>query len=187
MNKLFPLLLLFLSFSIHAWESPEFEKDWDVHLKFGGWSHHQDSDVFGHYDFNESHNGIGIQAWKGIVGSKWHVGAEVFHMKDSFSQPATMISVSSKYEFIFDNKVLTHIDLLAGITVHDRSFIHHYYHRSDGEVIIAHSDIYRDVAVAPSLMLTARWFDRFDVDITHYPEFSTNHYSVTFIRFGLKI
>lgn len=181
------IILSIFSMSSFAADSPFFEDGLDTHIKFGGWSKHQDSKKYGSYDFNESHNGLGIQWWKGVKGTGWHIGAEYFQMKDSFGESAKMYSLASKYEFDFENEVLTSIDLLTGITLHDRSFVFHHYYRKDDAVVVTKRDIYRDTIVAPSLMVTFRFYDRFEIDITHIPEMSMNEYAVTFIRLGVKI
>ncbi len=180
------LVLLFPSVGF-SYELPKFDDGVDIHLKFGGWSKHSSSDKFGKYDFNESHDGYGIQLWKGIEDSPWHVGFDAFHMKDSLDNNAKMYSIAVKYEWSLANDVLTHIDLSSGITYHDRSFLETYYYEKDNEYIVTGHKINSGSVISPSVVLSLRLYDRLDIDVTHYPAVSINEYAVTFFRLGIKL
>lgn len=187
MKKVLLIILLALPLTSLPAYSISFEDGWDFNLRFGGWSKHHGTNKFGDYNFNESHSGLGIQSWKSIKQSNWKLGAELFHMKDSFGKNAQMYSLAAKYEYKLQNKILTDIGVMAGATIHDRSFMRTYYYKENESIVIKERDYFRDVVVAPSLILTVRLGSRVDIDFMHIPDILSNMHAVSFIRLGLKL
>lgn len=185
MNKI--VFMLFFVFSGSVFANDFFEKGLDLHLKFGGWSKHQSSSKLGSHDFNESHHGLGIQVWKGIEGSDWHLGGEYFTMRDSLNFKAHMFSMAGKYQWDLDGEYLTSIDVQTGLTYHNRGVLHTLsYKDEEGEYVVTDKYLQREDILTPMLMLTLRWFDKLETDIMYIPECSYNYYAVTFFRLGLK-
>jgi hypothetical protein len=180
------LAILLSSLSTHSFADNFFDGTTDYHLKFGGWSQHSVSEKFGKYDFNESHNGIGFQIWKGISQSNWHVGLDAFAMKDSLDFEAVMISAVSKYEWNLNNQILTSINTLVGLTYHSRGFMIFNYYKENGNYITTNHKLYRDQIITPSLMLTLTWFEFFETDLSYVPKTSYNSYSAAFLRLGVR-
>jgi hypothetical protein len=189
MKKIFITVALLIAASLSTYVSAEsfFDGTTDMHIKFGGWSKHGETDKYRKYKHNESHKGMGIQIWKGVTDSRWHLGAEYFNMKDSLNYDATMISLLTKYQWDFNNSILTSFDLSTGITYHDRGFLLPIYTKKDGKIVSFRQHLYRDQITAPSLMLTFRWFDSVETDITYIPSTGFNKTPVVFLRLGIAL
>lgn len=163
----------------------DMDEHWQASIKFGGWSHHSEDDFHGQ-KYNETHNGLGLQVSRKIHDSDWSVGAEYFYMRDSYSQPSQMTSILGTYSIQFDNDVLTQADIVTGITHHNRSSaVAHWLVYPDGTKTLQHTDIEDMNAIYPSLMLTTRWYDALEVDMTFIPKTSATPSSVIFFRLGI--
>lgn len=176
------LITCLTTFSVIA---KDFSNNWQASLKFGGWSHHSDDDFHGQ-KFNESHNGLGLQVSRKIQDSHWSIGAEYFYMRDSYSQPSQMTSILASYSVHFDNDILTQADIVTGLTHHNRSrAVAHWLVYPDGKKTLQYTDIDDMNAIYPSLMLTTRWYDFLEVDVTLIPKTSATPSSVVFFRLGI--
>jgi|TARA_B100001245_G_scaffold236625_1_gene228944 hypothetical protein len=182
MKYIFALSIFLFSLSYSSLSLANEELEWSV--KFGGWSKHNSSKKFGHYDFNEKHNGIGVQVWKPLSQKPWSLGLEVFNMSDSFGQDANMVSAAGRYRWALGNEIVSSVDVIAGITYHDRAFLDNVYYRDGDKYVVVEQNIFRDTIITPSLMLTFTMFERLELDVTHIPSISENEYSVTFFRLG---
>lgn len=123
------ILLSIASFSFHANALQESENH--LGIKFGGWSHHGDSmtkDLINKYtdkdfEYNESHNGIGIDYFSNFVGSNHYFGAGFWYMTDSYRQHAYHLGLAYKYKYNIGYEYLDSIDFNMTVTYFNRSGI----------------------------------------------------------------
>lgn len=180
-------LLILLSFAL-----PSVAEEAHFRLKFGGWSKHFNSDkrVYVDYNFNEVHNGIGLQYWHNIKDYKWDIGGEYFTMKDSHYKRSHMISFAVRYPFSVDLGALNEISIQTGLTYHDRTRLHtvHNVDYIDGEKKLGYIEhhVLDSQIFTPMLVTTFTFWDTADIDFILLPRTKYAKTAVSFVRLGIK-
>lgn len=166
-----------------------------LELKFGGWSKHDSSDELQmQAPLNETHNGFGIEYYKGIRALPNHyLGLGAWYMKDSFDHNAYQVSLGYKYRWNIDY-LIDSIDFNMNIGVVNRTFRSFTYSAvyNSNQFVDWELKDYEDVRktkLTTMPMITVNVLEHLQADIVWYPKFvadMNNDYSLVFFRFGYQ-
>ena len=164
-----PLIMLVL---IPAAYSAEYE------LKFGGWSYHGESYAADTYEYNEEHNGIGIEAFFPTSTSFTPV-AGVWTMKDSFNKRMVQVGGGVRYEpDMFRDRVSA--QLMVVLERRGFNYVDQRSGRSDG--------VYMDTNVIAIPYIQIKPFPKFGLaaDFIYIPRFDDLDVETYFFRLSLS-
>ncbi|EGQ8302054.1 hypothetical protein J8A87_26800 [Vibrio parahaemolyticus] len=183
-NKILPILagIVLTASCAQASEWESFINSDDVYIKFGGWSKHV-TESFDKYEYNESHNGIGLE-WTFFKSEnkKHNLSLGYFHMKDSFDMDNKQGGIIYTYKPDTGYYILDNINYNLALMVMERGWIHRskpYY-----------NNYYFTTEVDPVALpyLTYNITDYLNVDIMYIPQFDeAMPKSTFFIRGGFKL
>lgn len=156
-------------------------------VKFGGWSDHYISGKASNYDFNESHEGIGI-AYSSYQGNTDETeffngyNYEIWYMKDSFYEDNLQISYGLFHRKLIDRWGISNLDIGLNFALISRS-------SADIDTKTAELNDHKRIhtpMVIPSLSLYTNYKVHFDfVFLPAIP--NVTDYSVIFFRAGINL
>ena len=164
-----PLIMLLLIPSAY---SAEYE------FKFGGWSYHGESYAADTYEYNEEHNGIGLEVFFPTSTSFTPV-AGAWTMTDSFNQRMVQVGAGIRYE---PELFLDRVSAQLMVVVERRGF--NYVDQSTGR-----SDgIYMDTNVIAIPYIQIKPFPKFGLaaDFIYIPRFDDLDVETYFFRLSLS-
>lgn len=155
----------------------------EVEVKFGGWSHHFGLDAGDSYQYNESHNGLGVEYFlQTNYRSPHRFGVGYWQMKDSFNHDATNTGVIYQYDTMTGYPLLDMVDLNVAL---------YYMERTKR---IRDIDTYETLRYEDMNMwvlhpyITIRPTEAFSVDVMYIPSFDDHyHVEALFVRGSLNI
>lgn len=94
----------------------------ELEVKFGGWSHHFGTDAGDNYEYNESHNGFGLEYYLGRDGYSPHrFGLGFWKMKDSYSHDALHLGVTYKFDTLTGHPIIDMFDFNLAVYYMERT------------------------------------------------------------------
>ncbi|WP_425263165.1 hypothetical protein [Vibrio owensii] len=154
----------------------------ELELKFGGWSHHFGTDEGDKYEYNQSHNGFGLEYYLGRDGFSPHrFGVGFWKMKDSYSNDAYHIGAIYKFDTLTRHPIIDMFDFNLAIYYMDRT--KRIRDRTTKETL--RFEAQKEWVIQP--YLTIRPTRAFSVDIMYVPDPSDDyHVQTVFVRGSLN-
>lgn len=142
----------------------------ELEIKFGGWSHHYDTYKNDDYDFNESHNGFGLEYLiKKDELSPHNFGVGFWTMKDSYNTTSYNVGVLYKYDTMFGNKFFDMFDFNLALYYVKRS--ERYFYESTLETVSI--ETFTDFMIHP--YITFQPTKLLSVDLMYVPNSGRNY------------
>lgn len=178
-------------------EDPFFGDKTEFYIKFGGWSKHSsDKEGYMEIPLNESHKGLGVEAYKNIGNSNNHwLGLGAWYMKDSFDENSLQLSVAYKYRWHFDS-IIDSVDFNMNIGLVNRGYATRVfdvkYDSSQQEHVRTFKtyEVEKQTKITSTPMVTLNVTEHFHVDFTYLPAIiadEIDEYEIFFFRLGYKI
>lgn len=186
--KSMPLLLVAIFFSPTSFSSVVgdgfwFERNVELNLKFGGWSHHN-AESYDQYDYNESHNGLGFDLTIYKTSNENHgIGLAYYQMKDSFDMDNWQGGFLYTYEPKLDIPIIKNLELNLGVGAMKRGWIMR-------NVGVDYNDYYLESRTTFSFFpyLTYNINNYLNMDVFYIPQLdAAMPKSTWFVRGGLNI
>lgn len=180
------IILFLCGLSIQAFADGASNNEGRYQIKLGGWSDHYISGGGSNYNFNESHEGIGL-AYSNYQGQQKDdffngYNVEIWYMKDSFYEDNLQISYGLYDRKLIDNWGIKNIDLGLNFAAVSRSIAD--INARTGE-LEDHKRVHTFIVI-PSLSIYSKTNIHFDfVFLPEIPNFTD--YSVIFFRAGFNL
>lgn len=159
-------------------ESTDPLSEYQLSVKFGGWSKHVDEKNVGGKKWNENHMGYGLKYSQKKTDSLNFV-IEGWRMKDSYFDPSTYLGAGVSYDFPINSENFGISFTVTGGFL-NRNL--HFYDEFSDKIYIE-----KKTSMIPMYYATIELFEKAELDFLYIPKgYGQVSNEVYFMRFGYK-